>query len=80
MPATASRSFGAAFAEPEGEVVVTIAAAGYGAAAQIVETIPEGFTYVSADLPGGATDTAGQSLTFVILGEDELHLHRHRPH
>jgi hypothetical protein len=72
VPAMASRSFGAAFAEPEGEVVVTIAAAGYGPAAQIVETIPEGFTYVSTDLPGGATDTDGQSLTFVILGEDSF--------
>jgi hypothetical protein len=72
VPATADRSFGAAFAEPEGEVVVTIAAAGYGPAAQIVETIPEGFTYVSTDLPGGATDTDGQSLTFVILGEDSF--------
>ena len=68
----ASRSFGAAFAEPEGEVVVSIAVAGYGPAAQIVETLPEGFTYVSTDLPGGATGTAGQSVTFVILGEDSL--------
>ena len=72
VPAMASRSFGAAFAEPEGEVVVTIAAAGYGPAAQIVETIPEGFTYVSTDLPGGATGTDGQSVTFVILGEDSF--------
>ena len=72
VPAMASRSFGAAFAEPEGEVVVTIAVAGYGPAAQIVETLPEGFAYVSTDLPGGATDTAGQSVTFVILGEDSF--------
>ena len=72
VPAMASRSFGAAFAEPEGEVVVSIAVAGYGPAAQIVETIPDGFTYVSTDLPGGATDTDGQSLTFVILGEDSF--------
>ena len=72
VPAMASRSFGAAFAEPEGEVVVSIAVAGYGPAAQIVETIPDGFTYVSTDLPGGATDTDGQSVTFVILGEDSF--------
>ena len=72
VPAMASRSFGAAFAEPEGEVVVSIAVAGYGPAAQIVETLPEGFAYVSTDLPGGATDTAGQSVTFVILGEDSF--------
>ena len=72
VPAMASRSFGAAFAEPEGEVVVSIAVAGYGPAAQIVETLPEGFTYVSTDLPGGATNTAGQSVTFVILGEDSF--------
>ena len=72
VPAMASRSFGAAFAEPEGEVVVTIAAAGYGPAAQIVETIPDGFTYVSTDLPGGATGADGQSVTFVIIGEDSF--------
>ena len=72
VPAMASRSFGAAFAEPEGEVVVSIAAAGYGPAAQIVETIPDGFTYVSTDLPGGATGADGQSVTFVIIGEDSF--------
>ena len=72
VPATADRSFGAAFAEPEGEIAVTIAAAGYGPAAQIVETLPEGFTYVSTDLPGGATGTDGQTVTFVILGEDSF--------
>ena len=72
VPATADRSFGAAFAEPEGEIAVTIAAAGYGPAAQIVETLPEGFTYVSTDLPGGATGADGQSVTFVILGEDSF--------
>ena len=72
VPATASRSFAAGFVEPEGEIAVTIAAAGYGPAAQIVETLPEGFTYVSTDLPGGATNTAGQSVTFVILGEDSF--------
>ena len=72
VPATADRSFGAAFAEPEGEIAVTIAAAGYGPAAQIVETLPEGFTYVNTDLPGGATGADGQSVTFVILGEDSF--------
>ena len=72
VPATASRSFAAGFVEPEGEIAVTIAAAGYGPAAQIVETLPEGFTYVSTDLPGGATRADGQSVTFVILGEDSF--------
>ena len=72
VPATASRSFAAGFVEPEGEIAVTIAAAGYGPAAQIVETLPEGFTYVSTDLPGGATGADGQSVTFVILGEDSF--------
>ena len=67
--AMASRSFAAGFVEPEGEIAVNIAASGYGAAAQIVETLPEGFTYVGTDLPGGAVDTTGQAVTFVVLGE-----------
>ena len=70
--AAASRSFGAAFADPEGEIAVSIAASGYGAAAQIVETIPDGFTYVGTDLPGGALDTSGQAVTFVLLGESSF--------
>ena len=72
VPAMASRSFGVAFAESEGEIAVTIAAAGYGPAAQIVETLPEGFSYVGTDLAGGAADTSGQTVTFVILGEDSF--------
>ena len=51
---------------------MSIAASGYGAAAQIVETIPDGFTYVGTDLPGGAIDTSGQSVTFVLLGESSF--------
>ena len=69
--AMASRSFGAAFAEPDGQVAVSIAASGYGAAARIVETIPDGFAYVGTDLAGGAV-ASGQSVTFVILGEDSF--------
>ena len=72
VPSMANRSFAARFVDPEGEIAVTIAATGYGPAAQIVETLPEGFSYVGTDLAGGATDTSGQTVTFVILGEDSF--------
>ena len=37
-----------------GELVVTVTARGYGLFGQVVETLPDGFTYVSSDQPGAA--------------------------
>ena len=67
--AMASRSFAGAFVEPGAAVTVNVDASGYGLAAKIVETIPEGFTYVSTDLPDGAAEISGRSITFVVFGE-----------
>ncbi len=71
-PPSASRSFPGPFVEPSSEVVVTIAASGYGPGGQIEENIPEGFAYVSTDLPGGAVETSGQDIVFIVLGEDSI--------
>ena len=71
-PASASRSFGSNFVDPGSEVVVTIAASNYGAAGQVSETIPDGFTYVSTDVAGGASDVSGQTIVLTILGEDNV--------
>ena len=64
----AARSFSAASVGPGAEVVVTVTAAGYGVVGQVVETLPEGFGYVSSSLPG-AVDRAGQAITFTLLGD-----------
>ena len=64
----AARSFSAASVGPGAEVVVTVTAAGYGLAGQVVETLPDGFGYVSNSLPG-AVDRAGQVITFTLLGD-----------
>ena len=64
----AARSFSAASVGPGAEVVVTVTAAGYGVAGQVVETLPDGFGYVSSSLPG-AVDRAGQVITFTLLGD-----------
>ena len=64
----AARSFSAASVGPGAEVVVTVTAAGYGVAGQVVETLPDGFGYVSNSLPG-AVDRAGQVITFTLLGD-----------
>lgn len=69
---TATRSFASDFVDPGGEVVVTIAVSNYGAAGQVTETIPDGFTYVSTDVPGGASDVSGQTIVLTILGEDSV--------
>ena len=71
-PPAATRSFPAVFVEPASEVVVTIAASGYGASGIIEEDIPEGFAYLGTDLPGGAVEVSGQAVSFIVLGEDSL--------
>ena len=69
-PATwwAIRSLSPERVEPGGEVEATVTAAGYGAAGQILETLPAGFSYVGSDLAGAAVETAGQEVTFTLFG------------
>ena len=45
--AGATRSFSPESVAPRGEVVVTINVANYGGVGELVETLPDGFTYVS---------------------------------
>ena len=71
-PPAAARSFPAVFVEPETDVLVTIAASGYGASGIIEENIPEGFSYVGTDLPGGAVEVSGQAVSFIVLGEESI--------
>ena len=71
-PPISTRSFPAPFVEPSSEVVVTITATGYGPSGLIEENIPEGFAYISTDLPGGAVETSGQDVFFIVLGEESI--------
>ena len=71
-PATlwASRSFSPERVEAGGEVEVTITAAGYGGLGQVVETLPDGFSYLSSSLSG--VEVVGQTVTFTLLGETDF--------
>ena len=50
---------------------MTIAATGYGGLGQVVETLPQGFTYVESTLSGGAR-ADGQKVFFTLLGEESF--------
>ena len=71
----ASRSFSPASVAPGGEVVVTIAAAGYDVPGAVTETLPDGFSYVSSslddDTAGAARDLDDGTVRFTLLGEDK---------
>ena len=71
-PATwwAIRSLSPESVEPGGEVEVTITAAGYGALGQVMETLPDGFSYLSSSLSG--VEVVGQTITFTLLAETEF--------
>ena len=68
--ASASRSFDSASVEPDGQVVVTITASGYGQAGGVTETLPEGFTYESSSLPDSqVTEIDARTFRFTLQGE-----------
>ena len=71
-PATATRSFSATTVAPGRQVMVTITAADYGDAGQVVETLPPGFAYVSSSLSEGQATVTGQEVqevTFALTVE-----------
>ena len=65
---TASRSFSPDPVDAGGQVTVTITADGYGAFGDVAETLPDGFTYSSSDLPVDQVTRDGQTVTFALLG------------
>ncbi len=70
-PATwwAIRSLSPESVEAGGEVEVMITAAGYGAlGGQVVETLPDGFSYAGSDLNEEAVAAADQKVTFTLFG------------
>ena len=67
-----SRSFERRWAAPGTELGVTITASNYGAFGQVVETLPDGFTFVRADLRDSQIEAEGQILRFSLLGETQF--------
>ena len=66
---SASRAFQRTWAAPGGELRVTITARNYGAFGQVVETLPEGFTFVSASLPDTQIEQEAQVVRFNLFGD-----------
>ena len=67
---SAHRYFSASSVPVGGELVVTVAARGYGHFGQVVETLPAGFTYVPEDHPGVASD--GQEVVVHFLRNETI--------
>ena len=65
---SATRSLPSGSVSAGDRVTVTITADGFGAFADVVETLPEGFNYSSSSLPSDEVSEAGQELTFSLLG------------
>ena len=71
--ANATRSFNPATVGPGGEVVVTIAATGYGSLGTVTETLPVGFSYESSSLTdeGEVTEVDARTVRFTLQGADK---------
>ena len=66
----ATRSFNPATVAPGGQVTVTIAAAGYGQAGGVTETLPRGFAYVSSNLSDSqVTELGNNQVRFTLQGD-----------
>jgi hypothetical protein len=84
--ASATRSFNPSTVEPDGEVVVRIAATGYGSLGAVTETLPAGFSYESSSLTdeGEVTEVDARTVRFTLQGADNgeghhnLYLYRYR--
>ena len=66
---SASRAFQRTWAAPGSELRVTITASNFGAFGQVVETLPEGFSFVSASLP---VEEEGQVVRFNLFGDSSF--------
>lgn len=54
------------------EFQITINLADYGAAGQVLEKLPEGFTFVSSSLPDRAVTVNENKLSFLLMGEESF--------
>ena len=74
-PFSASRSFSASSVAPGRELTVRIRASGYRSVGQVVETLPEGFTYIeNSASPADDVRVAveGQEVKFTLAGAESF--------
>ena len=69
---SADRSFSAPWVAPGSELEVTVAVRAYGAIGQLVETLPDGFSYVSSNLQDAAVAVEGQTVRFTLIGDESV--------
>ena len=69
---SATRAFQQDWASPGGELRVTITASNYGAFGQVVETLPDGFTFKSATLPSSQIEQEAQVVRFNLFGDSSV--------
>ena len=62
----AVRSFQSVFVDPGSNVEVTIAVGGYGAVGEVIETLPDGFSYQSSNLPETSVKVTGREVSFSL--------------
>ena len=66
---SATRTLQQNWASPGGELRVTITASNYGPFGQVVETLPDGFAFVSATLLDNQIAEEGQTVRFNLFGD-----------
>ena len=66
---SATRTFQRTWASPGGELRVTITASNYGPIGQVVETLPDGFTFKSSTLPSTQFEQEEQVVRFNLFGD-----------
>ena len=66
----AAWSFQSAFTDPGSDVEVTVAVGGVGAFGEVVEILPDRFSYLSSSLPETSVRVTGREVSFTLLGVD----------
>ena len=69
---SAVRSFDADTVEPGVTIEITVTANDYGQIGQIVETLPEGFTFVDSTHDAEGVEVGGRAVTFTLLQDDSV--------
>ena len=69
---SAARSFSDSRVDLGGQLVVTIDLEGLGGFGRVMETLPEGFGYVSSSLAAEQVASADSEITFTILNEESF--------
>ena len=66
---SAERTFAVAWVAPGGQVQVTISVLDYGVLGQVVEDLPDGFTFLGSSLDEAHIEVDGQTVRFNLLGK-----------